>query len=268
MTDQSAAWQHWFPLIENAVRDLSLCMFDQAGLAPGHSVLDLATGIGEPALEAAARVGPGGRVLGVDISPAMIDLARARAEAAGRTNAEFRVMDIGKLSLAERFDIALCRCGVMFVDDLRATLDGIRSVLAPGGRFSAAVWASADETPTLSLAERTAHRVLGLPPPDEGGKTPFALCDTAAVAAMLEEAGFEDVRIQPVAVTFAFDLAAQFVSYREALSSRFVAPINGRSDREREKIRTAVVEALAPYQDTDGRVRMSNQAHCLSAVRP
>ncbi|MFC3284168.1 class I SAM-dependent methyltransferase [Litchfieldella rifensis] len=268
MNDQSTAWQHWFPLIEKAVGDLSRCMFDQVGLAAGHRVLDLATGIGEPALEAAARVGPAGRVLGVDISPAMIDMAHVRAEAAGLTNAEFRVMDIGALSLPESFDIVLSRCGLMFVEDLGATLGGIRRVLEPGGRISASFWASGDETPTLSLAERTAHRVLGLPPPDEGEKTPFALCDVAATAAGLEDAGFADVRLQRVAVTFEFKSAAQFVAYREALSSRFVAPMSGRGDRVRESILQAVVEAIAPYQEADGRVRMENQAYSLSAVRP
>lgn len=268
MNDQSRAWQHWFPLIENAVGDLSHCMFDQVGLAPGHRVLDLATGIGEPALEAARRVGPEGWVLGVDISPAMIDMARARAEAAGLTNAEFRVMDIGALSHLESFDIVLSRCGLMFVDDLRATLVGIWRVLEPGGRISMSFWASGDETPTLSLAERTAHRVLGLPPPDEGEKTPFALCDAAATAATLEEAGFADVRMQRVTVTFEFQSAAQFVSYRQALSSRFVAPMNGRSDRARENILKAVDEAITPYQVADGTVRMENRAYCLSAVRP
>ncbi|GGY11726.1 methyltransferase [Litchfieldella qijiaojingensis] len=268
MNDQSTAWQHWFPLIENAVGDLSRCMFDQVGLASGHRVLDLATGIGEPALEAAGRVGPEGRVLGVDISPAMIDVALARAEAAGLTNAEFRVMDIEVLSLPESFDIVLSRCGLMFVDDLRATLGGIRRVLEPGGRISVSFWASGDETPTLSLAERTAHRVLGLPPPGEGEKTPFALCDVTATATALEEAGFADVRIQRIAVTFEFKSASQFVSYREALSSRFVAPMDGRSDRAREHILKAVAEAITPYQDADGTVRMENQAYCLSAVRP
>lgn len=268
MTNQSTAWHDWFPLIENAVGDLSLGMFDQVGLAPGHRVLDLATGIGEPALGAAARVGPDGWVLGVDISPDMIDLARERAEAAGVTNAEFRVMDIGELSLPESFDVVLSRCGLMFVDDLRATLGGIRRVLEPGGRFSAAFWVSADETPTLSLAERTAHRVLELPPPGEGEKTPFALCDAAATAATLEEAGFADVRVQRVAATFELESVDQFVSYREALSSRFMAPMNGRSDRDRENVLKAVVEAVAPYQDADGTVRMENQACCLSAVRP
>ncbi|EPC03339.1 hypothetical protein L861_17505 [Litchfieldella anticariensis FP35 = DSM 16096] len=124
MNDQSTAWQHWFPLIENALGDLSRCMFDQVGLAPGHSVLDLATGIGEPALEAARRVGPTGRVLGVDISPAMLGIAQVRAETAGLTNVEFRVMDIGTLSLPESFDIVLCRCGLMFVDNADTQLGG------------------------------------------------------------------------------------------------------------------------------------------------
>lgn len=92
--DYSSVWQKWFLLIENGLGVLSRRMLAQAGVAPGHRVLDLATGCGEPALSAAERVGPGGRVLGLDISPGMIEQARARADEAGVANAEFRVMDI------------------------------------------------------------------------------------------------------------------------------------------------------------------------------
>lgn len=267
MTDQSAAWQHWLPLIEDAVRDLSHRMFEQAGLAPGDRVLDLATGIGEPALAAACRVGSGGRVLGGDISPEVIARARARAGEAGLANVEFRVMDMETLSLAETFDVVLSRCGLMFVDDLPAALGRIRDVLEPGGRLSVSFWASADEAPTLSLAERTAHRVLGLPPPGEGARTPFALGDVEATAAVLGEAGFEDVRMQHVPVAFAFQSAGEFVAFREAMSSRFTAPMDGRGDADRGAVMEAVVEAVAAYRDPDGSVRMVNRAHCLSAVR-
>lgn len=267
VVDYTSAWQQWFPWIEAALGELSKRMLDRAGVATGDRVLDLATGIGEPALSAAKRVGPEGQVLGVDISAAMIDLARLRARAAGLSNVEFRVMDAGALSVAEKFDAVLSRCGLMFVDDLPGTLDRVRRALVPGGRISAAVWASADEAPTLSLAERTAHRVLGLPPPDEGEETPFALCDAGATVATMRDAGFENVRLDSVPVTFEFASTTQFIAYRDALSSRFTAPLDGRDDRAREAVVTAVTEAVEPYQRSDGTLSMVNRAYCLSAMR-
>jgi len=266
MTGCIAGWREWFPLIERAVGDLSTCMLAQTGVDAGHRVLDLATGIGEPALAAAERVGPDGHVLGVDISPAMIDVARARAEALGVSNAAFRVMDVERLSLTEEFDAVLSRCGLMFVDDLRGTLERVRRVLVPGGRISAAVWASADETPTLSLAERTAHRVLELPPPHEGDNTPFALGDTRAAIAVMKQAGFEGGEAETVPVTFELTSADRFIAYREALSSRFAAALDGRDSRDRDAVAKAITAALEPYHEPDGTIRMVNRAYCLTAV--
>lgn len=268
MTQHAAAWSKWFPTIERAARDVSLCMLESAGVAPGHRVLDLATGIGEPALSAAKRVGPGGHVLGVDVSADMIDIARARAEAAGLTNAEFRVKDVEALALSETFDAALCRWGLMFVDDLAGTLERVHATLIPGGRLSISVWASADEVPTLSLAERAAHHALGLPPPDEGAQTPFALCDVAALGARLEHAGFEEVVHRRVPVVFEFASPEDFVVYRRELSTRFAATTAGLRETNQQAARQAVVRAVEPYLSPAGKIRMENWVYCISATRP
>lgn len=268
MTGYATAWNKWFPLIEQGARDLSVCMLDSAGVLPGRRVLDLATGIGEPALTAAKRVGPGGHVLGVDISADMIDTARARAEAAGLTNAEFRVMDVEALALSETFDAVLCRWGLMFVDNLAGTLGRVRAALSAGGHLSISVWASADEAPTLSLAERAAHHALGLPPPDEGAQTPFALCDVATLAASLENAVFEGVVHRRVPVVFEFASPEDFVVYRQELSARFAAATAGQNETGQEAVWQAVVRAIEPYRRPAGEVRMENWAYCVSATRP
>ena len=178
MTDYATAWKKWFSLIESEARDVSLSMLENADIAPGHHVLDVATGIGEPALTAAHRVGPDGHVLGIDISSEMLSFAKGRAKKAALRNIKFEVMDANDLKIPVGiFDAVLCRWGLMFVDDLVATLCQLHSVLKSGGRISTSVWASADEVPSLSLAARVVHDTLGLPAPNEGAKTAFALSD-------------------------------------------------------------------------------------------
>lgn len=267
MTQYAAAWNKWFPVIERAARDVSLCMLEKAGVAPGDRVLDLATGIGEPALTAADMVGPGGHVLGLDISAEMIDFARARAEAAGLANIELRVEDIEALALSEACDVVLCRWGLMFVDDLAGTLGRVHAALKPGGRLAMAVWGPAGEAPTLALAERVAHRVLGLPPPDAGAGTPFALSNVTALVSTLETAGFTAVTHQPVNVAFEFSSPEEFVAYRRELSTRFVEPMAGQDAEKQDAVRRAVVHAVEDYRGDGGGIRMENQAHCVVGVR-
>lgn len=269
MVDYAASWNKWFPLIERAAGDLSCCMLDAAGVAPGHRVLDLATGIGDPALMAAERVGADGRVLGIDSSAQMIALARARAGAAGVINAEFQVMDIDSLTLPPAtFDATLCRWGLMFAEDLAGTLDQARAALRPGGRLSVSVWATPDDAPAISLAARVAHHALGLPPPEEGEKTAFALCDIPALVAALEKTKFDAVNVQKVPVIFEFASPEEYVAYRREISTPLAAVIAKQSETRQTAAWQTVARAVEAYRSSAGTIRMENQAYCLSAARP
>ncbi len=93
MTDYATAWNKWFSLIESGARDVTLAMLESVHITPGNHVLDVATGIGEPALTAANKVGPDGHVLGIDISSEMLSFAKERAKMAALNNIKFEVMD-------------------------------------------------------------------------------------------------------------------------------------------------------------------------------
>ena len=192
--ESAAGWDKWFHVIEGGAQALSERMIELAGIGPGRHVLDIATGIGEPAVSAARRVGPEGAVLAVDLSPDMLAYGRQRAERLGFANITFREMDAQALDMPEAaFDAVLCRWGLMFVDDLVATLAGIRRCLKPGGRLVAAIWGPAEGVPGVGLGARVIHRHLRMGPPSEGAKTPFAFSDVAAFERRVAGAGFESV---------------------------------------------------------------------------
>jgi ubiquinone/menaquinone biosynthesis C-methylase UbiE len=112
-----------------------------AALSAGQSVIDVACGTGLVTLAAAGAVGPGGTVVGVDLSESMIDLARARAHARNLHHVRFARMDAEDLDLpAAAFDAALCALGLMYVPDAGKAVRQMARVLAPGGRAVAAVW--------------------------------------------------------------------------------------------------------------------------------
>lgn len=116
--------------------------FAFAGLRPGHRALDVACGPGTSSRLAAARVRPGGSVLGVDLSPAMLSLARRGARGAG-WSLSFRAMDAEALTLPDAsFDAVVCHLGVMLFARPERALAEMTRVLAPGGRLSCLVLGS------------------------------------------------------------------------------------------------------------------------------
>lgn len=268
MTNYATAWNKWFSLIEGGARDLTLSMLEHAVIAPGQHVLDVATGIGEPALTAADRVGPDGHVLGIDISSEMLSFAKDRAKEAVLENIKFRVMDANSLDIpAGTFDAVLCRWGLMFVDDLDATLRQLHSVLKTGGRISISVWASADEVPSLSLAARVVHDTLELSAPNEGAKSAFALSDVKALSKALSAAGFDQVVVKRIPVNFKFTSPEEYVTYRREVSTPLRAAMAGHNEDDQALAWQAVACALESYRSADGTIHMSNSAFCISATR-
>lgn len=149
---RAAGWSKWWGTFERGAQKLSDRMVELADVRPGSRVLDVATGIGEPAVTAARRAGPSGSVVGIDLAPGMLAIARQRAETAGLANTEFLEMDAEAPALPENsFDAILCRWGLMFFTDLEASLARLRRLLAPGGRLVGAVWGDPSRVPLISI---------------------------------------------------------------------------------------------------------------------
>jgi SAM-dependent methyltransferase len=157
---------------------------DAAGIRPGDQVLDVACGTGVLARAAAARAGPGGRVAGLDLDPAMLAVAARRSPAVrwqrGRAEA---------LPFADRvFDAVVSQFGLMFVPDPVAALREMFRVLAPGGRLAVAVWASLADTPAYAAEVDLVERLAG-PAAAEMLKAPFVLGETKRLSELCLAAG-------------------------------------------------------------------------------
>jgi SAM-dependent methyltransferase len=105
-------------------------------LAAGETVLDLGSGAGVDAFLAAREVGPAGRVIGVDMTPAMLDKARANVARAGVTNVEFREGRLESLPVdTASVDAVTSNCVINLVPDKGAVFAEVARVLKPGGRL-------------------------------------------------------------------------------------------------------------------------------------
>lgn len=157
-----------------------------AALQPGETVLDLGSGAGIDCFLAARQVGTGGRVIGVDMTPEMIDKARANAEAGPYSNVEFRLGDIERLPVSDAsVDVIISNCVVNLSPDKRNVFAEAFRVLKPGGRLSIS-----DVIAKAALPE-TVRNDLALYSSCLGGALPVAELER-----MLGESGFRDIRIQ------------------------------------------------------------------------
>jgi ubiquinone/menaquinone biosynthesis C-methylase UbiE len=109
-------------------------LVEYANIQPGQKVLDLATGTGMVAIEAAQIVGDEGQVIGIDIATEMIELARKKVAALGLNNIEFQTADAEALDLpANSFDLIFCSSAFIWMSDLAGALKHWHRLLNPGG---------------------------------------------------------------------------------------------------------------------------------------
>jgi ubiquinone/menaquinone biosynthesis C-methylase UbiE len=108
-------------------------LLEDAGLRAGMHVLDLGCGPGDVSLLAAELVGEGGYVLGVDTNANVLELAQARAQAAGLSHVAFHLSTINQLALTQQFDAIVGRLILMYLPEPAAVLGHLATHLRPGG---------------------------------------------------------------------------------------------------------------------------------------
>jgi len=261
-------WQRWWRTFEQAAQPLNERLVELARIEPGARVLDVATGIGEPALTAALRVGPEGSVLATDLSPRMIELARARARERGAEHMTVREADAERLELEPAsFDAALSRWGLMLFPHPEAALERIHGALRPGGRLACAVWSTPDRVPFLTLGREAAARELGLPPPHADAPGPFRLAEPGRLAQLLERADLAVELVEAHPVRFAFASAEQYADFVFELSGHLAHGLAEASEAARRRAREALLDEARSEAGPDGALVLENEALCAVGRR-
>jgi len=163
-------------------------------------VLDIGCGPGTTGLELAKHVGPGGHVLGADVSEPSVARARERIAAAGLKHAEVIVADASVHPFPPgSFELTFSRFGIMFFSDPVAAFANVRRAMKPGGRLTLAVFRPASEKlwPNAPL-EAVRHLLPPIPTPGPEEPGPFSWADPARVHRILEGAGFREVSLTPL----------------------------------------------------------------------
>lgn len=210
--DQLAAWngeegESWAANAER-FEDVGHSIWERhlAGIGVGrsHRVLDVGCGTGGSTRELAA-LATDGRVLGVDLSAPMLDVARARAVEDGLGEVEYLQADaqIHRFEPAS-FDLVVSSFGAMFFSDPVAAFANLGAALDDGGLLSLLAWRELERNGWIAeiRGALAMGRELPAPPPDAPG--PFSLADADRVGAILGQAGFDDVEFVEIAEPMVF----------------------------------------------------------------
>lgn len=264
------AGEKWVRLesrLDAGLEPFSDALFTASALEPGESVLDVGCGCGATTLEAARRVGAGGRALGVDISRPMVERATERARVLARTGARFECLDAQLDELGGKsFDVVLSRFGVMFFSDPEAAFRNLRRSMRPGGRLAFVCWQKLDRNPWMLLPTLAAMKHVTIQrPADPNAPGPFAFSDGERVSGILRAAGFRDVEAEvlelPLAVgggglDDAVDFMMEMGPAAQALSEA--------DTRVRAQVREAIREVMTHHLEA-GEVRMPSAAWLFRA---
>ncbi|MCA8900961.1 MAG: class I SAM-dependent methyltransferase [Hyphomonas sp.] len=241
------SWIQAQALLDRAFLGFETLLGDIAAEAGARTVLDVGCGTGATTRAIARRLGPDGRALGVDISAPMIDRAIELGAAEG-SGANFLAGD-AQTHVFEpaRFDLVVSRFGVMFFSDPVGAFANLRGAARPGSGLAILSWRSPAENPFMTAAERAAAPLLpDLPPRLPGKAGQFAFADQSHVHALLEGAGWKDVRSEAIDMACAFPADA-LDTYLSLMGP--VGQMLAKAEPDlRQRVMDAVRAAFAPFQ--------------------
>jgi ubiquinone/menaquinone biosynthesis C-methylase UbiE len=249
-----AVFGEWAPILVELARP-----------RPGERVVDVACGTGIVARIAAARVGPTGAVVGVDLNPGMLSVARSVVPTDSRSAGplQWQEASADKLPFPDgSFDIVYCQLGLQFFADRAAALHEMRRVLGTEGRLALMVWRGIHESPGFALLAEALERHVG-----QAAATimraPFGLSNADELAALVRAAGFQNIAIQQRNGTVRFPSIERFVlSY--VAGSPLAGPVSQANDAAREALITDLRNALGKYTSNTELI-FPIAAHMLSA---
>ncbi|KZX85770.1 SAM-dependent methyltransferase, partial [Alcanivorax sp. HI0013] len=212
--------RHWVEsrdLIDHLFKPIEALLVDAVKCQSPHRVLDIGCGAGTSTRAISRHISPGGCATGVDISDIMIEAAQQGAggdgvgeESAGEANAStaFICADASTYDFDEgSFQMLISRFGIMFFDDPIRAFQNLRRAAARDARALFVAWRSREENPFMTTAARAASPMVTLPEPHPDAPGQFAFADRHRVEAILDAAGWNNIRVVPLDIECTFPVS-------------------------------------------------------------
>jgi len=222
-------------------------LLEQAGVRTGDRVLDVACGTGALTRLLPDRVGPRGRVVGLDLNAGMLAAART---VIARPNLEWLEGSAQAMPLPDAaFDVLVCQQGFQFFPDKAKALAEMHRVLAPAGRLALAVWRSIEHHPGyLALRDALARRIGA----EKAALPPFSFGDRETIRGLVTQAGFRQVRIHAEIRSVRFHSAEHMVRAVVGGAPSMMGMLSDQGADVLDAIVAEMVEATRALVDDDG----------------
>ena len=265
-TESAPFWEKHSATLRTIFAPVTLALIEDAGIATGQSVLDVAGGPGEPSLTIAERVGPTGSVMCTDAVAEMVEAAEREAHRRGITNVSFRQCMADALPFGDNlFDVVISRLGVMFFPDPSAALREMSRVTKPGGAVALAVWDESEHNPFLHVVTEVMSRYIETPPADPDAPGAFRFAEPGNLASILKEAGAIDVRERFLNFQIEAPVSPdEFWELRSATSATLREKLTGLPEERVNQVRQEVKEAARRFF-SNGQMNFPAQMIIVSA---
>jgi SAM-dependent methyltransferase len=264
--DEGAYWAAHPDHFEQALASYDAAFNAASAIEPTDQVLDVGCGTGKTT-RAAARAATTGSVLGVDLSSAMLAVARQRASDEGVGNVRFEQVDAQIYPFEpESFDVAIGCTSVTFFGDRVAGLANIGRALRPRGRLVQLTWQPFPHQEWIRefSTALAAGRELPTPPPDAPG--PYTLADPEVIRSVLDAAGYTDVTLAELRAPMWFGTDAD--DAYEFVLGLLGWMLDGLDDDGRTAAHDALRATIDAHATTPDGVLYDSAAWIIRATRP
>lgn len=261
-------WEKHREIIRHMFAPVTDALVEEAQIGSGQSVLDVATGPGEPALTMASLVGSQGKVFGVDPIPDMIAAARREASRRELSNVQFEVASADHLAFPDNtFDAVVSRFGVMFFPSPLDAVREILRVLKPGQKLVFAVWHFAQRNPFHCSLSRVVDRYVDSPAPEPDAPDTFRFAAPGKLREILNEAGVAAPAERLLQFTIDAPMSVEdYWALRLEMSAKLREKISMLPQEQRTELERQALESVREYS-TDRGIRFPAEVLIVSGAK-
>ena len=248
----SPGWKKWDEFTMNFLKPMGDAIITHLQLKNNDSILDVATGTGEPGLTIAAMV-PQGKVTGQDLSDGMLKVAREHAAQKGLKNYDTVSCDISALPFQDSsFNGLSCRMGFMFFPDMEKAAREMVRVLKPSGRLATSVWGGPANNFWITAMMGAIGKNMEMPAPPPGSPGMFRCAQPGLIADLLRKAGLRNVTETDVSGFVEYPSIENYWQMMNEVAAPVVAAMGKATGETKMKIKDDLTATLKDRLKTDG----------------